>query len=61
MMVGLIGALAVAAKYSNASGELTASEDVQHNLAENAIPADLLGGVTAASYREFLSQRRRPM
>ncbi|MBL8931666.1 MAG: hypothetical protein JNL54_16215 [Kineosporiaceae bacterium] len=41
-------------------GEITHSEDRERNLAENAIPAGL-AEVTAASYLEFLDQRRKLM
>jgi hypothetical protein len=41
-------------------GEITEVADLQHNLKENAVPADL-ETVTAGSYREFLDRRRRLM
>ncbi|MBL8929403.1 MAG: DUF262 domain-containing protein [Kineosporiaceae bacterium] len=41
-------------------GEITDSADLDRNLAENAIPSGL-AEVTAASYPEFLDQRRRLM
>jgi hypothetical protein len=39
-------------------GEITNASDLQRNLAENAVPAGL-AEVTAASYREFLGDRRK--
>jgi hypothetical protein len=41
-------------------GEITDATDLAANLAENAIPADLVE-VTAGSYKEFLVQRRKLM
>ncbi len=41
-------------------GEITDADDLRRNLAENAVP-DELAAVTAASYPEFLDQRRRLM
>jgi hypothetical protein len=41
-------------------GEITDREDLQRNLAENAVPASL-GTVSAATYPEFLRERRRLM
>lgn len=41
-------------------GEITASDDLAVNLAENAIPPGL-AEVTAGSYQEFLAERRRLM
>ena len=41
-------------------GEITDHEDLQRNLAENAVPASL-GTVPAATYPEFLRERRRLM
>ena len=41
-------------------GELMDHDDLDKNLAENAIP-HFLHEVTAGSYREFLDERRRLM
>jgi hypothetical protein len=41
-------------------GELTSAEDLQRNLAENAVPEDL-HSVTAANYPTFLDRRRKLM
>ena len=41
-------------------GEITDEHDLQLNLAENAVPASL-GTVTAATYPEYLTERRRLM
>lgn len=41
-------------------GEITTTEDFERNLAENALPS-FLAEVTAGSYPEFLSERRRLM
>jgi len=41
-------------------GEIADAGDLACNLAENAVPADL-GEVSAGSYLEFLSRRRRLM
>ena len=41
-------------------GEITDQGDLQRNLAENAVPASL-GSVSAATYPEFLRERRRLM
>src|SRR5262245_55291103 len=40
-----------------ALGEITDAADLERNLAENAVPANL-AGVTAGSYPEFLAERR---
>lgn len=41
-------------------GEITDQEDLEANLAENAIP-DFIGDVTAHNYQEFLVERRKLM
>lgn len=41
-------------------GEIVEASDLEHNLAENAIPANLVT-VTAASYPGFLAERRKLM
>lgn len=41
-------------------GEITSRADLDLNLVENAVPADV-GAVTASGYREFLAERRRLM
>lgn len=41
-------------------GEIVKSEDLERNLAENALPSSL-DSVTAESYAEFLTERRRLM
>lgn len=39
-------------------GEITSTSDLERNLEENAVPANL-ATVTAGSYPEFLAERRK--